>query len=248
MTTDNQRLRARSATAAGAAQPFGTPKQLSDGGVKTSLVQAVYESIMDALDAGELTPGSRIIASELASQLGLSRAPVREALHVLAGQGLVELLPDRGAMLRPLSRSDLAQIYEVIAPVAAIGMRAAAERIGEGDNAERIAAALEAIREAAIVIPRFRFYLVMNDFHYLVNQIAEKPYVDFVLRAINIEYWNRLLAVEIDLDRHAPKYVRNYERMTDAILAGDAEAAEAIMHYHAQWCVSLLVPPSGKAQ
>ena len=103
--------------------PFGSPKQDSDGGLKTSLVQLVYETIMAALDAGELTPGSRIIASELATRLGLSRAPVREALAVLAGQGLVELLPDRGAMLRPMSVRDLAAIYEVSAPVAAIGLR-----------------------------------------------------------------------------------------------------------------------------
>ena len=109
--------------------PFGSPKQDSDGGLKTSLVQLVYETIMAALDAGELTPGSRIIASELATRLGLSRAPVREALAVLAGQGLVELLPDRGAMLRPMTVRDLAAIYEVSAPVAAIGLREAARRI-----------------------------------------------------------------------------------------------------------------------
>lgn len=225
--------------------PFGSPKQLSDGGIKTSLVQRVYETIMEAMDAGELKPGSRIVAAELAQRLGVSRGPVREALAVLAGQGLVELMADRGAILRPLSQHDLAGIYEVSAPVAALGLRAAALRIDEADNALRVEAAMQAIRVAAEdVAPRFGFFLVLNDFHYLVNAIGERPYVDFVLRALNIEYWNRVLATAIDLDRHASQYVRNYQRMADALLAGDGDSAAAVMAYHAGWCVSLLEPGS----
>lgn len=224
--------------------PFGAPKQLSEGGTKTSLVQQVYSVIMDSLDAGEIRPGSRIVAFELAARLGVSRAPVREALAVLAGQGLVELLPDRGARLREMSHRDLAGVYEVVAPVAALGLKAATARMGEGDNAARVAAAMDRIRDARSLAPRFSFYLVLNDYHYLINAIADKPAVDFVLRALNIEYWNRLLAQAIDLEKHADQYVRNYARMTDAVLAGDARAAEAIMLHHADWCVSLLTEPS----
>ena len=222
--------------------PFGTPKMLSDGGVKTSLVERVYLAIMEALDLGELHPGERIIASEVAKKLKLSRAPVREALHVLAGQGVVELLPDRGAILRPMTRKDLADIYEVVAPVAAIGLKAAARRINEGRNADEVRSAMQAIRDAAAsdIRPRFRFYLVLNDFHYRLNAIAQRPYVDFLLGAINIEYWNRLLAQAIDLDRHIPGYVHNYERLSDALLAGDERSVEAVMHWHAQWCIKLL--------
>lgn len=225
--------------------PFGAPKKLSDGGIKTSLVQLVYAKIMESLDAGDLRPGSRIVAAELALQLGLSRGPVREALAVLAGQGLVELLPDRGAMLRPMAHHDLVGIYEMTAPVAALGLKGAAMRIHEGDNAARIADAMTAIRSAASdAAPRFRFYLILNEFHYLANAIGEKPYVDFVLRALNVEYWNRLIAIAIDLDKHVDKYVENYQRLTDAILAGDARAAEAIMLYHADWCITLLQAPN----
>ncbi len=227
--------------------PFGAPKMLSSGEIKMSLVQRVYESIMEAVDRDELRPGSRVIAAEIAQRLGLSRAPVREALAVLAGQGLVELLPDRGARLRPMTDRDLAGIYEVVGPVAALGIRGAAMKIGEGDNAARVAAALAAIEAAAKdPAPGFSFYLVLNEFHYLVNAIAGKPYVDFVLRAVNLEYWNRLLAKAIDLRLHAEGYARNYKRMADAVLAGDPDSAEAVMRYHADWCVSLLSPTSNE--
>lgn len=223
------------------ALPFGTPKRTSDGGLKTSLVQQVYETIMTALDSGKLQPGSRIVASELAATLGLSRAPVREALAVLAGQGLVELLPDRGAMLRPMSPRDLAQIYEVSGPVVAVGLRAAAARIDQGDNAARVRDAMDQIRRAGHVdAPGVGFFLVLNDYHYVVNAIADRPFVDVVLRSVNIEYWNRLLVSAIDMRVHAPHYVRNYQRITDALLDGDADSAEAVMRFHTTWCASLL--------
>jgi len=231
------------AEAPGRARPkplFGEPKLLSEGGTKTLLVQQVYDSIMAMLDAGEVQPGGRIVAAELASRLGTSRAPVREALAVLAGQGVVELLADRGARLRVMSRKDLAGIYEVSAPVTAIGLRGAAERIDDGDNAAQVRAAMARI-EAARATPDFSFYLVLHAYHYLINAIAQKPAVDLVLRAVNIEYWNRLLAQAIDLDRHVERYVRNYARMTDAVLAGDGRSAEAIMQHHADWCISLLL-------
>jgi DNA-binding GntR family transcriptional regulator len=223
--------------------PFGPAKQDAGGEAKMSLVQLVYQAIMTSLDAGELEPGSRIIASELATRLGFSRAPVREALAVLAGQGLVELLPDRGAMLRPMNARDLAAIYEVSAPVAAVGLREAARRIHEKDNSTRVRAAMAEIRRAGAEAPvGVRFFFVLNEFHYLVNAISEKPYVDFVLRAVNIEYWNRLLTVAIDLQTQVGNYVANYQRITDALLVGDAKSAEAVMLFHAEWCASLLCP------
>lgn len=225
--------------------PFTAPKTLEGGGIKTSLVQLVYEAILAELDDGKLRPGQRIVASAVASRLKLSRAPVREALHVLAGRGLVELQPDRGALLRKLYREDLAELYELAGPVVAIGVRAAAERIKERDNAKRIEAAIERIRGSADVKPRFRFYLVLNDFHYIANDIGGKPWVDFVMRSINIEYWNRMLAEAIDLDVHVPTYIRNYERLADSILAGDARAAEAIVISHCQWAATLCAPSKG---
>lgn len=203
-------------------------------------MQRVHQAILDDLDSGELRPGQRLIAADLAERLQLSRSPVREALHVLAGQGLVDLHPDRGAMLRTLTRRDLGEIYEAIAPVAALGVAAAARCIHEGDHRRRIEAAIENIRRSAEVRPRFRFYLVLNEFHYVANAIGRKPYVDVILRSVNLEYWNRQLAETIDLCAHIPQYIHNYERLADSILAADARAASAVIISHCEWCMHLL--------
>lgn len=224
-------------------RPFGASKVMAGGGVKMSLVEQVYQTIMAAMDRGELAPGSRIIASEVAQELDLSRAPVREALAVLAGQGLVELLPDRGAVLRSMDQNDLADMYEVLAPIAALGLKAAALRAQESDNPGKIRAAMDAIRDAsADPAAGVAFFQALNSFHYVANGIGQKPYVDFVMRMMQIEYWNRLLVAAIDLDEHAERYVRNYQRLADALLEGDSRGAEAIILHHVEWCISLLAP------
>ena len=235
--------KAKSAAEKAPLRPFGASKIMAGGGVKMSLVEQVYQTIMAAMDRGELAPGSRIIASEVAQELDLSRAPVREALAVLAGQGLVELLPDRGAVLRSMDQNDLADMYEVLAPIAALGLKAAAGRAQVDDNPEKIRAAMETIRKAsANPAQGVAFFQALNSFHYVANGIAQKPYVDFVMRMMQIEYWNRLLVAAIDLDQHADRYVRNYQRLTDALLEGDSRSAEAIILHHVEWCISLLTP------
>ncbi|MCA8894739.1 MAG: GntR family transcriptional regulator [Amphiplicatus sp.] len=219
--------------------PFAQ-KELAGGQVKTTLVQDVYEVLMQGLDEGVFRPGERIKAAELAKRMGLSRAPVREALHVLAGQGLVEMLPDRGAVLRAMSLKDVIEIYQILGQVATVGVAGAARRIGEGDNAKRVSKAMDRIRAAGKEPPSYRFYLALNDLHYVLNDIAERPRVNQVMRLLNVEYWNRYLAANIDLKKHIPKYVDNYTRMTEAVLAGDWRAAEAMIISHCDWSVSLL--------
>ena len=220
--------------------PFGSPKVMSDGVLKTSLVQQVYDVVMEALDRGELRPGQRIVASEVAKTLQVSRAPVREALAVLAGRGIVELLPDRGAILRPMSRHDLSAVYEIVAPIASVGLRAAARRINEGENRKVVQTAMQAIREAQGVRPWLKFFLVLNDYHFRLNAMGDNPYVDLLLQAMNLEYWNRLLVEAIDMDRHVSGYVANYERMTAAVLAGDEATVDSILVWHARWCIDLI--------
>lgn len=224
----------------GPKSPFGSPKVLSDGALKTSLVQQVYDVVMDALDRGDLQPGQRIVASEIAKTLDVSRAPVREALAVLAGRGVVELLPDRGAVLRPMSRRDLSAVYEIVAPIAAVGIRAAAARIDQGDNRKIVIAAMDRVSEAAGRNHHLGFFIALNTYHHELNAMGDNRYVDVLLETINLEYWNRLLIQVIDMAEHTRGYVANYSRLTDAVLAGDKQSVDAILAYHAAWCISLI--------
>src|SRR5919205_3391293 len=82
---------------------------------------------------GDLEPGARIQEVELAAQLGVSRTPVREALRTLSSQGLVELLPNRGARVARWSVKDLDEIYELRVMLESHAAQRAATRMSPTD-------------------------------------------------------------------------------------------------------------------
>jgi DNA-binding GntR family transcriptional regulator len=100
-------------------------KESVDDRTAISLVSQLVESIVDGVMAGQYVQGQRLIAADLAEQFGVSRAPVREALHVLAGEGVVELLPNRGARIRRLSILDRLDFLEFTEALLVLGVRLA---------------------------------------------------------------------------------------------------------------------------
>ena len=71
----------------------------------------VYRALRGAISRGELLPGARLIEADLATQLQVSRAPVREALRMLSQEGLVAATPNRGAFVARLSLQDIREVY-----------------------------------------------------------------------------------------------------------------------------------------
>ena len=78
-----------------------------------SLVETVMARLRDEILSGELAPGDRIVEEQLTRQLGISRAPLREALRQLGQQGLVEHLPRRGVRVATLSETEVDELFEL---------------------------------------------------------------------------------------------------------------------------------------
>ncbi|MQT15508.1 GntR family transcriptional regulator [Rhizobiales bacterium Sp-1] len=101
-----------------------------------SLHDEVLARLRDYLVEGNLAEGGRIPERELCALFGISRTPLREALKVLAAEGLVELLPNRGARVRELSAKDLAELFDVMGGLEALAGRLACEVITDAEVAE----------------------------------------------------------------------------------------------------------------
>lgn len=78
-----------------------------------SLRERVLDSLRTAIINGELKPGDTLIETDLAAQLGISRAPLREAINILSVEGLVETIPYHGTKVRKLARKDIEELYSV---------------------------------------------------------------------------------------------------------------------------------------
>lgn len=100
-----------------------------------ALYEEVAERLRQRIYQRELEPGSWIDEMRIAEEYGISRTPMREALKVLAAEGLIELLPNRGARVRQLSQRDLEELFDVMAGLESLAGRLACESITDEEIA-----------------------------------------------------------------------------------------------------------------
>lgn len=109
-----------------------------DGGGKdaasrdeVSLHDEILSRLRDYIVEGNIPDGARISERQLCEMLKVSRTPLREALKVLASEGLVELLPNRGARVRPLNADDIRELFDLMGGLEGLAGRLACERIAD---------------------------------------------------------------------------------------------------------------------
>jgi DNA-binding GntR family transcriptional regulator len=101
-----------------------------------SLHEDILSQLRDYIVEGHLEPGARVPERELCEKFGISRTPLREALKVLAAEGLIELMPNRGARVRQFTETDIKSLFEVISGLDFVAGRLACERISDAAAAE----------------------------------------------------------------------------------------------------------------
>ena len=101
-----------------------------------SLHDEILTRLRDHIVEGNIPDGGRVPERQLCEMLGISRTPLREALKVLAAEGLVELLPNRGARVRQLSEHDLGELFDVMGGLEGLAGRLACENITDAEIAE----------------------------------------------------------------------------------------------------------------
>ena len=104
------------------------------------LRELVFESLRGAIINGELRPGERLMEISLAEELGVSRTPVREAIRKLELEGLVLMIPRKGAYVARISMKDIADVFEIRATLEGLAAELAAQRIADDelDELERL--------------------------------------------------------------------------------------------------------------
>ncbi|MDR3259027.1 MAG: GntR family transcriptional regulator [Fusobacteriaceae bacterium] len=104
--------------------------------VSESLHMEVINSIITAIALGELKPGEKIIEQNIAEQMRISRAPVREAIRELSAQGIIEYIPRKGATVAALDFSNIAEVYSLRACLEGMAINLAVDNITVKDIKE----------------------------------------------------------------------------------------------------------------
>jgi len=105
-------------------------------GGEVSLHGEILSRLRDYVVEGNIAEGARVPERQLCEKFGISRTPLREALKVLAAEGLIELLPNRGARVRQLSRRDLDELFDMMGGLESLAGRLACETITDAEIAE----------------------------------------------------------------------------------------------------------------
>ncbi len=100
------------------------------------LREVIFNSLREAIIIGELRPGERLMEVQLAEKMGVSRTPVREAIRKLELEGLVDMIPRKGAHVAELSVKDIMDVLEVRASLDGLATALAAERITDDELKE----------------------------------------------------------------------------------------------------------------
>jgi DNA-binding GntR family transcriptional regulator len=110
-------------------------RRLGSAPTDTGRRASAYQRIKEAILGGTLRPLERITEGDVASRLGLSRTPVREAFGLLAAEGLIDVVPQRGSFVSRLRIDDILEIYQIRTPLECMAARVAAETIDDASLA-----------------------------------------------------------------------------------------------------------------
>jgi DNA-binding GntR family transcriptional regulator len=210
---------------------------------------AIAEELKRLIYAGEFRPGERLNEAALALRMGTSRGPIREAIRILAGIGLVIAVMNRGVFVREISVREMLEIYELRALVFGFAAQRATERIND-DYRRRFELLLDQMDNACKAEDSDLYYTLNLEFHSLIlvlsnSQRAHRAYDEYVkelhlFRRRNFNAPGKMRSSNIE-----------HRRLYEAIAKGTKAKAEMLAESHVlagrQRLLDILDHPSSMA-
>ncbi|WP_328459870.1 GntR family transcriptional regulator [Actinoplanes sp. NBC_00393] len=193
-----------------------------------SLRDRAYQELRRRIVSTELAPGQRLVERDLAAELEVSRIPLREALRLLEADGLVVLVPHKGALVSPFTPADVRDLFDVRESLEALAARLTAERRDDAGLA-RLKGRLAAARAAAAAGDEDGVAAANAGFHADLVEMAANPLLSAMMRPLAARtHWLFRLTAQ----RDAAQQCAEHEELYAAISAGQASRAAELAHEH----------------
>ncbi len=194
------------------------------------LSETLREAIEEEVATGKLLPGTHLDEIELAKRFGVSRTPIREALSVLAGEGVIELRPRRGAVVAQISALRLVEMFEVMAELEALCVRLAVRRITPQELAD-LQAAHEACRAAAASNDSDAYFYANEHFHNSIYAAGHNTFLRDQAHALQrkLRPYRRL---QLRVRNRVNRSFEEHQEILDALRDGDVDAAVKSIRSH----------------
>lgn len=197
---------------------------------RAALHEQVTHRLRQMLVEGRIAPGAKLNERELCEELSVSRTPLREAIKTLAAEGLVELLPNRGAIALQLGEADILNTFEVMAGLEGLSGELAAQRIDE-DALNEIKAMHFEMKAAYTRRDLSNYYRLNAAIHRAINAAAGNPVLTTTYNQVNA----RLQALRFRSNQDGEKWARameEHDQMVAALEKRDGAALRAVLVAH----------------
>ncbi|WP_422120689.1 GntR family transcriptional regulator [Koleobacter methoxysyntrophicus] len=195
------------------------------------LREVVFEALREAIITGDLKPGERLMELQLAEEMGVSRTPVREAIRKLELEGLVVMVPRKGAYVAGLSLKDAAEVFEIRGSLEGLAASLAAERITEEEMEELerlLVQTKECIKKKDVET------LVEKDleFHDIIYNASRNSKLISILYNLR-EQFHRFRITSLTGNPERLKDIfEEHERIVEAICSRNSELAKELIQEH----------------
>jgi len=201
-----------------------------DGIHRRYLHDEVAERIRDLIRSGELEPNSRVNELELAERFGISRTPLREAIKILATEGLLELLPNRGARVAAVNEAEIDEMLEVIAGLEANAARLLAKRITDSEIAD-IAELHEVMLEAYEKRDEAHYFTLNRQIHEAMMRAAKNATLAQLYAGLSSRI-QRFRYAAHKTPEQWQRAIDEHEEMLRLMIERDGEKLAALMERH----------------
>ncbi|GAA5204182.1 GntR family transcriptional regulator [Microbacterium jejuense] len=194
-----------------------------------ALADGVYGALLRDIVADQLRPGTWLKERDLSERYGVSRVPVRQALHRLESEGFVQASPRRGAVVSPVGPHDIAELFDARLCIEPFAARQAALRVAGGAPCDRLTGLLAA-SETSFAEGDDRDGIALNlTFHAEVVELSGNSLLARSLQPMlgRMEWIFRRTS-----SAGEPDQLREHRALHDAILSGNGDLAAAIAYAH----------------
>lgn len=198
--------------------------------------EEAYSHIIQRIRSGQYRAGDRLIPEEIATEIGTSRMPVREAFRRLATEGLVDIRPHRGAVVRKLSTAEMVEVFQMRAVLEGLAARVAFSAIQE----KHIAVLDDLIRQMELAEDDVQEWVSLHrQFHEYLCSLSHNPRLMRQISSLHsvVEPHMRLWLEKSDRP-HRSRSAHGY--IIDALRAGPAEEVEKVLRQHAERTIASL--------
>ncbi|WP_135076443.1 GntR family transcriptional regulator [Terasakiella sp. SH-1] len=207
---------------------------------KVSRVDNAYDMIKEEILENRMPPGFQATEPEIAVRLGMSRTPVREALLKLEAEGLLEIIPRRGARVLPIMPEDMSEIYQILTALEPEAAYLLASRTINDHDLKELEDLTTKMEKAIQEEDRESWAKADDGFHRKLLELCANKRLEKIISTL-FDQAHRARMLTLKLREMPVKSTQEHRELMDAITSGNAEKAKSVFREHRERSAKELV-------